>query len=66
MPAHLWIEPDTLRRLSPVLAHRVDPRIDREDRYRRVTGRPYEIGKTAAHDAQRKIADRCGLWGRRA
>jgi len=29
----------------------VDPGIDREGRYRRVIGPPYEIGKTAAHEA---------------
>jgi hypothetical protein len=37
------------RRLLP-LAHRVDPGIDREGRYRRVTGPPCETRKTAAHE----------------
>ena len=33
------------------LAHRVDPVIDREGRYQRVTGPPCEIGKTAVREA---------------
>jgi hypothetical protein len=37
--------------MSRVLAHHVDLGIDREGRYRRVTGPPYEIGKTAAYEA---------------
>jgi hypothetical protein len=32
------------------LAHRVDLVIDREGRYRGVTGPPCEIGRTAAHE----------------
>jgi hypothetical protein len=34
-----------------LLAHHVDLGIDREGRYRGVTGPPCEIGKTAAHEA---------------
>jgi hypothetical protein len=33
------------------LAHHVDPGIERQDRYRRVTGPPCEIGDTAADKA---------------
>ncbi len=35
---------DIVRRLSLDVAHHVDPGIDRQGRYRRVTGPPGEIG----------------------